>query len=154
MKTLSQITEDFKISHKTKTNKIVPETFEDLFNVIYKRYNEKSTYLDLRDIDVRKITDFSQTQPFERQVTGSDDTGMFAGLFTRFDHVKTIDITGWYSPNVQDTSLMFWGCSELQEIKGLEGFCKNVKELSLYYYYHMFYQCDKLKKPEWYDDTK
>ena len=132
---------------------IVPETFEDLFNVIYKRYNEKSTYLDLRDIDVSKIKEFSQSQPFARRATGADDTFMWSGLFAKFDHVKTIDITGWYSPNVQDTCCMFWGCDELQEIKGLEGFCENVKKLPLPNRYHMFHQCDKLKKPSWYDDT-
>lgn len=145
------ITEDFKISHKTKIS-IVPETFEDLFNVIYKRYNETSTYLDLRDIDVSKIKKFNQSQPFARPATGTDDN-KWSGLFAYFDHVKTIDITGWYSPNVQNTRCMFWGCDELQEIKGLEGFCKNIKTMQPHNYARMFYKCDKLKKPSWYDDT-
>ena len=55
----------------------------------------------------------------------------------------------------QSMTLILRMCyDELQEIKGLEDFCKNVKELPLPNRYHMFHQCDKLKKPSWYDDTK
>ena len=153
MKTLQRyIREDFKISHKTDT-KIHVKNFDELRDIVIERYQKNEKYVDLRDIDVSKIKEFNKPQPFPRPATGTGGTFKWTGLFAKFEHVKTIDITGWYSPNVQYTRCMFWGCGELQEIKGLEGFCENIKKMSPRNYANMFHKCDKLEKPSWYDDT-
>lgn len=122
----SYIKEDFKLSKTTKINNIVPETLEDLGNIVYKRYLKTPEYLDLRDIDIRNIDDFHD---IEREMNGHN----YAGLFCQFKKVRVIDITGWDTTYVTDMAFTFCGCSRLREIKGIEHLkvsnCRNFKSM-------------------------
>ena len=122
----SYIKEDFKLSKTTKINNIVPETLEDLGDIVYDRYMKNLEYLDLRDINVCNIDNFHY---IEREINGHN----YTGLFCQFKKVRVIDITGWDTTYVTDMAFMFCGCSKLREIKGIENLkisnCTNFKSM-------------------------
>lgn len=130
----SYIKEDFKLSKTTKINNIVPETLEDLGDIVYDRYMKNPYYLDLRDIDIRNIDDFHY---IEREINGHN----YAGLFCQFKKVRVIDITGWDTTYVTDMAFTFCGCSKLQEIKGIE----NLKVFNCGNFKSMFYNDSQLQ---------
>ena len=114
MKTLTQyIYEDFKISNRTTFKQFFPKTYHELRDIISERL-KKSTDIDLRDVDVSNVDVFTNKA-----------NGTIVGIFdsyldTDYEEITSIDITGWNITHLTDISKMFWGCEELQEIKGLE----------------------------------
>ena len=128
MKQLSEyINEDFKLSRNTIIPKKV-KTFVDLkFKIIDERYRKNPKYLDLRDIDICEITCFRW----------GDKYNSHTSLFENFDKVEIIDITGWETSQVTTMERTFKGCTNLQEIKGIE----NIDVSGCYSFEAMFEDC-------------
>lgn len=127
MKTLTQyINEKLKIKKsKTSVAELVPENNNELYKMILeiRKNSSDDTYLDLTNIDVSNVNDFSY-------------------LFGQFHSVRTIDITGWDTSNCKSFTGMFTSCYNLEEIIGIENlqFTENASLQG------MFKTCKSLKK--------
>ena len=149
MKSLNQyIIEKILINKKSKfINKIKVDTKRQLKSIIWERYNNNKSFLDLTDIDVSELDDLSD-------------------IFYQF-LVEVVDISGWDTSNVITMEDMFSCCKKLKKIIGIENLdisnvedthgmfycCENLVELdltnwnpiSLQNTYDMFYGCSNLK---------
>ena len=149
MKSLNQyIIEKILINKNSKLNKIKVKTLIQLKSIVWERYHNNNSFIDLTDIDVSELDDLSD-------------------IFTRLNEVEVIDISGWDTSNVTSMDDMFRKCAKLKNIIGIENldvsnveyannmfyFCKNLVELyltnwnpiSLEYASCMFYRCSNLK---------
>ena len=149
MKSLNEyIIEKILINKKSKfINKIKVDTKRQLKSIIWERYNNNKSFLDLTDIDVSELDDLSD-------------------IFYQF-LVEVVDISGWDTSNVITMEDMFSCCKKLKKIIGIENLdvsnvedthgmfycCENLVELdltnwnpiSLQNTYDMFYGCSNLK---------
>ena len=132
MKSLKQtIQENFKF--KINRNKDVyahhPTTFDELRQIIEKRYKEFgpgtiSNPIDFNDIDVSGMTKF-----FE-------DRGLFEN--TKFGY---IDVSKWDVSNIKTMNSMFYDCNKLESIGDISNWnVSNIKTMK-----YMFNNCKNLK---------
>jgi len=104
MKSLqSYITEKLKIQKKETKKKpvLAPQSLSELKQIVRARYKENTKHLDCTDIDVSGIENFD-------------------GLFAFDNELETIDLTGWDTSNVTNMNSMFWNCTKLKEVIGIE----------------------------------
>ena len=149
MKSLNQyIIEKILINKNSKLNKIKVKTLIQLKSIVWERYHNNNSFIDLTDIDVSELDDLSD-------------------IFTRLNEVEVIDISGWDTSNVTSMDDMFRKCAKLKNIIGIENLdvskledangmfymCENLVELdltnwnpvSLQKTHYMFYGCSNLK---------
>lgn len=124
MKTLSQLTEDVKISKKLQNYKIQyrPNSYLELKKIINEKHKKMiNGYIDCKDIDVSYIDELgSRGEKYAIYSNGSNTPEYEEfGLFRDLKGIKTIDIYGWNTSNVKYMSYMFWNCEDLQEIIGI-----------------------------------
>lgn len=125
MKSIDEYINEKLILNKNikKQYKYFPKDTTELKDIIYKLIDEQSNedIINLNYIDTSKITDMVQ-------------------LFRGLDNIIKIDVSNWDTYNVNDFSMMFTECSNLEEIIGLENFnTSNVTDMSF-----MFDNCKKL----------
>lgn len=124
MKTINAyITEKFNLSNKTDAVFYHPQTRDELSDIIHNHYIDDDGMLDLRDVDVKNITDMSDLFSFSSQ-----------------RNIKYIDISNWDTSNVEDMYAMFIGCDTLIEIKLADLCVNNVENMS-----NMFAGCKSLE---------
>lgn len=146
---------------------VCPETKEELQQIVVERIKENPKKPYLLDIDTSKITDmsylFSNFRAHDNKkkykiVTGKIETLILNTwnvsnvesmrfMFYRCFNLETVDISGWVTSNVKNINQMFSGCYNLKEIKGIEDV--NVSKINQGY--NVFWQCDNLSKPSWYN---
>ena len=133
MKDLKQyLNEKLIVNKKYDPYKYYPTTWEDLKQIIEKRYKEQGpgtaeAPIDFNDIDVSKITTFYNEQNIE---------GIFKG--TEFEY---IDISGWDVSNVTNMNYMFFYCINLNSMGNISNWnVSNVK-----YMHNIFCGCKNLK---------
>ena len=149
MKSLNEyIIEKILINKNSKLNKIKVKTLIQLKSIVWERYHNNNSFIDLTDIDISELDDLSD-------------------IFTRLNEVEVIDISGWDTSNVTSMDNMFRKCAKLKNIIGIENLdvskledatsmfycCKNLVELdltnwnpvSLQHTYEMFSGCSNLK---------
>ena len=149
MKSLNEyIIEKILINKSSKLNKIKAETLIQLKSIIWERYHNNNSFIDLTDIDISELDDLSD-------------------VFARLNTVEVIDISGWDTSNVTVMADMFRKCAKLKNIIGIENLdvskledascmfygCENLIELdltnwntiSLENMSYMFYNCSNLK---------
>lgn len=109
-KIIDYINKDFTITEKFRFSddmisipkfEYFPKSSMDLQRLISEKYKINSTVLDLRDIDVSKITNMTV-------------------LFENCINTEKIDISTWDTSNVVKFTAMFAGCKNLKEIVGIE----------------------------------
>ena len=137
MKTLSQITEDFKISKNTTCYTYKPKTCAELRNIVEQRYGENGNVIDLRDVDVSEIENFTYPNPIQIAGAKTRSKGLFEGL----EYVLEINISGWKTEQVKGFDYMFYDCINLRRIIGIE----NIKTDSAEKLRHMFESCQELR---------
>lgn len=138
MKTLtSYINEDFKISKTTKLNIQKPKTCAELRDIVNQRYAENGNVIDLRDVDVSEIENFTYPNPL--QITGAKTRNK--GLFEGLEYVIEININGWKTEQAKGFDYMFCDCINLRRIIGIE----NIKTDSVERLRHMFESCQELR---------
>lgn len=142
----------------TKQTKLVsknfkPKTLTELRNIINDRLKQDLTVLDLSDIDVSQVEDFSY---------------LFYHLTNVNPKITTIRLNNWDTSSVTDMSFMFADCINIKEIIGIEylnvenvksfqymfQYCKSLSSLNLSLWKTlnatdltgMFYKCLKLKR--------
>ena len=122
MKSLNEyIIEKILINKKSKfINKIKVYTKTQLRSIIWERYNNNKSFLDLTDIDVSELDDLSD-------------------IFYQF-LVEVVDISGWDISNVTIMDAMFGCCEKLKKIIGIE----NLDVSKLEDANSMFYMCENL----------
>jgi len=137
MKTLNTYINEWKLTDKTvsdidkHTAKYHPKTYEELSHLVYERYQENPSYLNLTDIDVSNIKSFAEKNDYGEE---------WYGLFADFN-VDIINISGWHTSHCYDMSETFWGCKYLEKIIGIEDLdISNVNDMS-----NMFDGCKSLK---------
>ena len=122
MKSLKEyIIEKILINKNSKLNKIKVETLIQLKSIIWERYHNNNSFIDLTDLDISELDDLS-------------------GVFARLNKVEIIDISGWYTSNVTFMEEMFRKCSKLKNIIGIE----NLDVSKLKIANSMFYMCENL----------
>ena len=122
MKSLNEyIIEKILINKNSKLNKIKVETLIQLKSIIWERYHNNNSFIDLTDLDISELDDLS-------------------GVFARLNKVEIIDISGWYTSNVTFMEEMFRKCSKLKNIIGIE----NLDVSKLKIANSMFYMCENL----------
>ena len=149
MKSLNEyIIEKILINKSSKLNKIKVKTLIQLKSIVWERYHNNNSFIDLTDIDISELDDLSD-------------------IFTRLNEVEVIDISGWDTSNVTSMDDMFRKCTKLKNIIGIENLdvskledangmfymCENLVELdltnwntiSLENMSYMFYNCSNLK---------
>jgi len=126
MKRINQyISEKLKIAkNNSKNNLIHVNTLEELQNEIKTRMITKNKeVLDLTDISL------------------SENITSLALLFTNKSNIKSIDVTGWNVSNVKNMTEMFYYCTSLEEVIGLDTWdtssCESFRK--------MFYDCNNLE---------
>ena len=122
MKSLNEyIIEKILINKKSKfINKIKVYTKRQLQSIIWERYNNNKSFVDLTDIDISELDDLSD-------------------IFYQF-LVEVVDISGWDISNVKIMNGMFGCCEKLKKIIGIENLdVSKLKESS-----GMFYYCENL----------
>ena len=67
-------------------------------------------------------------------------------MFSYCEKLQQIDISKWNINNITNVDRMFMFCKNLKEIIGINKF-ENMK-----YTKGMFFDCDKLYKPDWYEE--
>lgn len=113
-----KISKNTKIFKKTKVKKL-----HELRKIISEKYDKNGAQIDLRDIDVSELSDFSW-------------------IFSFCPKVKTVDISGWKFNGNVSLDYMFYDCIDLEEIKGIENL-DVTKTNSLAF---MFCNCKSLTK--------
>ena len=149
MKSLNQyIIEKILINKSSKFNKIKVESKDQLKSIIMERYNNNNSFIDLTDIDISGLNDL-------------------LGVFFKLYNMEYVDISGWDTSNVTTMADMFYYCTKLKKIIGIENLdvsklrctnsmfygCENLVELdltnwntiSLENMSYMFYNCSNLK---------
>ena len=112
---------EYKSNSKSNERTIINNK-ESLKSLIDQRYYINKSKIDLSDINVKHIEDFSE-------------------LFRDFADVETINISGWDLTNASTLRQLFYGCKNLKEIIGIE-------DLNVFYIRdmsYMFYFCSSLK---------
>lgn len=109
-------------SDSKSSERIIVNNKEELKGLIDKRYNINKSELDLSDINVKRIDNFSE-------------------LFRDFADVETINISGWDLTNASTLRQMFYGCKNLKEIIGIE----NLNVFYINDMSYMFFSCSSLK---------
>jgi len=99
-----------------------PNDRHDLANIVKERASS-SNEIDLRDIDVSKVTSFDY-------------------VFNALQNITKIDLTGWDTSNATSMASMFYCCSSLEEIVGLEMLDTSRVEK----FNQMFFCCYKIKE--------
>ena len=128
MKSLNQyIIEKILINKSSKfINKIKVESNYQLQSIIEERYHNNNSFIDLNDLDISELDDFSY-------------------VFDRLNEVEVVDISGWDTSNVITMDCMFIQCKKLKNIIGIENLdvsklessncmfshCENLVELDL-----------------------
>ena len=125
MKSIDEYINEKLILNKNikKQYKYFPKYSDELKAIIIKLVNEQSNedIINLNCIDTSKITSMSQ-------------------LFRGLNNIIKIDVSDWDTFNVNDFSMMFTECNNLEEIIGLENFnTSNVTDMSF-----MFDNCKNL----------
>ena len=119
MKSLVNYIQEKLIIKKGNNYKYLPETKEELKDLIKKRIKEEGNELDLNDIDTSKITDMSKLfieTDFNGDISEwdvsnvTDMSNMFYGC-KNFNQ----DISSWDVSNVNDMGGMFWGCKSFNK---------------------------------------
>lgn len=126
------ISEALRINKNIQTRNYTdfPKTKEDLKKIIQTRYNdniESSDTMNLNDIDVSAIKDFSDL---------FDNMNLFL--------VKVLDVSNWEVSNATNISYMFrdlrnveeikvdnWNVTEIRKFVGVFSLCKNLKKINL-----------------------
>ncbi len=124
------ITEKFRFTDDMDFNKslIIVNDLTELREIIFERSVKKPKHLDLSDLNVSNITSFI-----------NDDNSAFGKV--KCSYVKSIDVTGWQTGQVENMSKLFSYFDNLEEIKGIKFWdVSNVKTMV-----KMFYECKKLK---------
>ena len=123
MKSLNEyIIEKILINKSSKfINKIKVESKDQLQIIIQKRYHSNKSFIDLTDIDISELDDLS-------------------GVFARLNKVEVVDISGWDTSNVTTMADMFYYCTKLKKIIGIE----NLDVSKLRCTNSMFYGCENL----------
>ena len=119
MKSLNQyIIEKILINKSSKfiNKKIKVETLIQLKSIIWERYHNNNSFIDLTDIDISELDDLS-------------------GVFARLNKVEVIDISGWDTSNVTFMEEMFRKCSKLKNIIGIENLDVSRSEDVSYMFY-------------------
>lgn len=125
MKTINQyISEKLKITKKnTKNNIVIVNTLEDLKKEIKTRIiSDNNEELDLSNISLSE------------NITSLDL------LFANNMKIKKIDVTGWDVSSVKSMSEMFYTCTSLEEVIGLDTWDTSSCES----FRRMFYDCNNL----------
>lgn len=117
------IKEGLKITSKTKVNdKIKIKNILQLKKEISNKLKESKNVLDLTDLDISDLDDLSHA-------------------FYAILNIKKVDVTGWNTSNVKSFNSMFYGCTYLEEVIGLDTWdVSNVEDMSF-----MFNDCKNLK---------
>lgn len=117
------IKEGLKITSKTKVNdKIKIKNILQLKKEISNKLKESKNILDLTDLDISDLDDLSHA---------------FYGIL----NITKVDVTGWNTSNVKSFNSMFYGCTYLEEVIGLDTWdVSNVEDMSF-----MFNDCKNLK---------
>ena len=122
MKSLNEyIIEKILINKNSKLNKIKVKTLIQLKSIVWERYHNNNSFIDLTDIDISELDDLSD-------------------IFTRLNEVEVIDISGWDTSNVTSMDDMFRKCAKLKNIIGIE----NLDVSKLEDANGMFYMCENL----------
>ena len=122
MKSLNQyIIEKILINKSSKFNKIKVESKDQLQSIIQKRYHSNNSFIDLTDIDISELDDL-------------------LGVFFKLYNMEYVDISGWDTSNVTTMADMFYYCTKLKKIIGIE----NLDVSKLRCANSMFYGCENL----------
>ena len=122
MKSLNQyIIEKILINKSSKFNKIKVESKDQLQSIIQKRYHSNNSFIDLTDIDISELDDL-------------------LGVFFKLYNMEYVDISGWDTSNVTTMADMFYYCTKLKKIIGIE----NLDVSKLRCTNSMFYGCENL----------
>ena len=122
MKSLNEyIIEKILINKSSKFNKIKVESKDQLQSIIQKRYHSNNSFIDLTDIDISELDDL-------------------LGVFFKLYNMEYVDISGWDTSNVITMADMFYYCTKLKKIIGIE----NLDVSNVEYANNMFYVCKKL----------
>ena len=99
MKSLNEyIIEKILINKSSKfINKIKVESNYQLQSIIEERYHNNNSFIDLTDLDISELDDFSY-------------------VFDRLNEVEVVDISGWDTSNVTIIECMFRKCTKLKNI--------------------------------------
>ena len=123
MKSLVNYIQEKLIIKKCNNYKYLPETKEELKDLIKKRIKEEGNKVDLNDIDVSEITDMSalfEGTDFNGNISKWDVSNVINMRYI-FSGCKSFnqDISNWNVSNVTNMSYMFYGCSNFnQDISG------------------------------------
>jgi len=133
MKTLNNYINEalIKKDTKIKTYNYYPKNRDELIKIIKEKIDNLPSdgLLDLTDIDISGVDDY------------------IAYLFQHItkplrDKIKKIDVSGWNTSKFTKLNSLFYICSNVEEIIGIENFnTENVESIT-----SMFYKCANLKK--------
>lgn len=138
MKSLQQHIEERLIINKNYKSLYTehPNNYEELSELIKQRVKENPEEPYLLDIDVTNIDDFDglfnvekdqkyylkHTKKIDLSTWDVSNVKEFGGMFSRNPYVEYIDLSEWDLKSAQSILSMFYGCSNLKEIKGIEDF--------------------------------
>jgi len=138
MKTLTQhIIEKLNPSTSTRVNIKRPSDAQDLRELIVERLNENIQEPYLLEIDTSKITDMSELFANIHDAYLVKEANLDPG------DIVILDLSTWDVSNVKYMNCMFWKCTGLKELKGVENWdLTNVQTTG------MFYGVDKSLRPK------
>lgn len=138
---------------------LVPKNRRELVDIIYHRIldhanDETYTVLDLNDIDVSNIDDFTRIFSYSSYELSKSsittinveywDTSQvttFSNMMAECATIKEINLESWNVSNATDMKKMFFGCKKLESIGDISDWrtlsCENME--------HMFEGCQRLK---------
>jgi len=146
MKELKQYISEWKLTSDNNSSvgyryKYCPTTLEGLRDIISNKLVENSKAPNLLDIDTSKITDmyklFCYFSTYKNDIEILDlhtwnmsNVKTTVHMFSQLENLKYVNVTGWDVSNVENMSCMFYDCSELVKVEGIETWkTKSVKDV-------------------------
>lgn len=123
----SQVNERLIINQSFKDTTIKVVSKQQLCDIISKRLKENSEELNLNDLDVSSVKDFSDV--------------FSAYMFRELLNTKKIYIDEWNTESAENMTEMFMACLPLEEVDVSNFDVSNVKSMD-----YMFRKCETLKK--------
>lgn len=163
MKSLSELINEKLII--TKNSKVapdislVPKNRRELIDIIYNRILEHAkdktyTVLDLNDIDVSNIDDFTRIFSYSSYELGkssittinveywqTSQVTTFSNMMAECATIKKINLETWDVSSATNMKKMFWNCKKLETV----GDISDWRTLSCETMEHMFDGCQRLK---------
>lgn len=141
----SQVDEKLVINKSYKqVHNYKPDCFPELIKIIIDKLSEpdiqKNQVLDMSDVNVSSMKDMSDifnadTYQFKKTYNGDSCMDLLK-------NIKTLNISGWDTSNVKSFYALFNGCTNLENIIGIEDLdVSNAHTIS-----HMFNGCENLTK--------